>query len=93
MDDCVVLRPSQAMYQNTSQKKVYAAAKNIFGANVRRFRKERSLSQEDLALKIDADQAYISRIEAGQLNPTLESLAEIAYALDVSLHKLMKPIK
>jgi len=88
MDDCVTLRPSQAMYQNTSKLSVHKAAKAEFGRNVKRVRRDAGFSQEALALKIDADQAYISRIEAGRLNPTLESISEIANALKVPISKL-----
>jgi len=34
-------------------------------------------------MRINADQAYISRIEAGQMNVTLESIEQIATALGV----------
>lgn len=78
------------MYQDTSKEDVHQAAKNRFGRNVKRVRKAQSLSQEALALKIDADQAYISRIEAGRFNPTLESVAEVASALDVPVSELFK---
>jgi len=47
-----------------------------------------SLSQEELGLRINADQAYISRLERGLLNPTLESLVEISEALDVQVQNL-----
>lgn len=88
MDDGAALRPSQAMYNNTSNDRIYASAKSIFGGNVKRVRRLNKLSQEELGLKINADQAYISRIESGTLNPTIESLAEIAHALNISLAEL-----
>ena len=69
---------------------MHQAAKERFGGKVRRVRKSQSLSQEALALKIDADQAYISRIEAGRLNPTLESIAEMAHAFQVPISELFK---
>ena len=90
MDDYLAYGPSQAMYQDTSKSDVYAAAKTLFGENVKRVRKQSGMSQEALALKIDADQAYISRIEAGQLNPTIESIAEIAQALNVKISELFQ---
>ena len=90
MDDGLALLPSQVMYQDTSNDEVYAAAKTLFGRNVRRVRKLRNLSQEELGLRISADQAYISRIEAGSLNPTIESIAEIGNALNVQVSELFK---
>ena len=63
-------------------------ANQRFGNQVKRYRKGSALSQEELAMRMDADQAYISRLEAGQLNPTLETIAEIAQALDVAIIEL-----
>jgi len=90
MVDGVALRSSQVMYQDTSKDEIYVSAKSIFGGNVRRVRKSQNLSQEELGLKINADQAYISRIEASVLNPTIESIAEIAAALNVSIEELFR---
>ncbi|MEP1230774.1 MAG: helix-turn-helix transcriptional regulator [Litorimonas sp.] len=88
MDDGSTLRPSQVMYRDTPKDGIYSAAKSTFGGHVKRVRKSKKLSQEELGLKINADQAYISRIEAGSLNPTIESIAEIAQALNVKISEL-----
>ncbi len=64
--------------------------KKLFGANVKRYREKVALSQEQLGMRIDADQAYISRLESGQLNPTLETIEQIAKALNVSTAELLK---
>jgi DNA-binding XRE family transcriptional regulator len=69
-------------------RKAHGDAKTLFGKNVRLHRHAIKLSQEALALKIGADQAYISRIEAGKLNPTLETIAEIAKALDIDIKQV-----
>jgi len=59
------------------------------GKNVRLRREAMSLSQEQLGLRIEADQAYISRLERGILNPTVESLVEIAFALEIDVNRLL----
>ena len=64
--------------------------KKRFGRAVKAARVERGLSQEELAMRIDADQAYISRVEAGQVNVTLETADQIANALEVDLSELVK---
>ena len=66
----------------------FADVKSVLGDNLKRYRKQAELSQEELGHKIDADQAYISRLEAGQLNPTLESISELATALGVTVENL-----
>ena len=56
-----------------------------------RRRMELKLSQEELAAKIGTGQAAISRLERGEANPTLASLADVAKALDADLHITLKP--
>ncbi len=66
--------------------------KKRFGLAVREHRKRLGLSQEELAMRIGADQAYVSRIEAGQMNVTLETVELIAGALDIDVvDALQKP--
>jgi transcriptional regulator with XRE-family HTH domain len=52
---------------------------------------ELKMSQEELAAKVGTGQAAISRLESGNANPTLASLAEIAEALDAELRIELKP--
>ncbi|MEL6818211.1 MAG: helix-turn-helix transcriptional regulator [Pseudomonadota bacterium] len=63
--------------------------KERFGRAVKAARVEKGLSQEELAMRIDADQAYVSRIEAGRMNVTLETAEQIADALEVELEMLL----
>lgn len=56
-----------------------------------RRRMELKMSQEDLAAKVGTGQAAVSRLESGNANPTLASLAEIAKALDADLRIELRP--
>lgn len=51
---------------------------------IRRFRKEHGMSQEALADKAGLDRTYISGVERGVRNITLESLDQIIRALEVN---------
>ncbi|MGV2978323.1 helix-turn-helix domain-containing protein [Roseibium alexandrii] len=62
--------------------------KKRFGLAVREQRKTLNVSQEELAMRIGADQAYVSRIEAGQMNVTLETVEQVADALGVDVAAL-----
>lgn len=75
---------------NEEFSKSHAAVKELLGDNLKRYRKLIGLSQEQLGHKIDADQAYVSRLEAGQLNPTIETISELASALGVSVEELFE---
>lgn len=63
--------------------------KKRFGLAVREKRNQLNVSQEELAMRIGADQGYVSRIESGQMNVTLETLEQIARALDVDPAELI----
>lgn len=49
-------------------------------------------SQETLAFEAHVDRTYISAIERGIANPSIETLANICYALNVTLPELFEPL-
>ena len=57
--------------------------RQVLGANVRRLRTAKGLSQGELAADAALFQALISEIENGLANPELETLGRIALALGV----------
>lgn len=63
---------------------------HILGSNVRRLRRKMDLSQEEFGLKFGIDRTYVSGIERGVRNPTLEVVAKLAKALDVEPFELLK---
>lgn len=65
--------------------------RRLVGRNVRRFRQERGLTQEQFAELSGFSQQYISDLERGQRNPTVVSLYELAVALSVTPAELVTP--
>jgi DNA-binding XRE family transcriptional regulator len=61
----------------------------ILGKNVRRLRKQKGLTQEQLAFEAEIDLTYIGGIERGKRNPSLLVMSRIADALSVPLPKLL----
>ncbi|BCH21606.1 hypothetical protein MesoLjLb_13910 [Mesorhizobium sp. L-8-3] len=61
----------------------------VFGLNVQRLRRERKLSQEQLSFVSGRTRAYISSVEAGRRNATLDTLEILAKALDVEPQDLI----
>ena len=59
------------------------------GKRVEKIRKEKGLSQAQLANMIDKDQQSIQRLEAGNINPSYYYLHEVARGLGVSLIELL----
>lgn len=64
------------------------ALRRVIGANVRRLRTTRGLTQEQLAELIDSDQPYVSEIEGGLVNLTADILQSLALALGVTPREL-----
>lgn len=59
-----------------------------FGLRIRELRHNRSISQEELAIKSNLHRTYISDIERGARNVSLDNIYKIAIALDVTLKDL-----
>lgn len=59
-----------------------------FGERVRFLRKQKGLSQEQLAFKADLHRTYIGMIERAERNITLINIEKIANALDIEIDKL-----
>jgi transcriptional regulator with XRE-family HTH domain len=57
---------------------------NAFGEVLRDYRTKARISQENLALKSDLDRTYISLLERGLRQPTLETLFRLASVLEVA---------
>lgn len=56
----------------------------LVGENIRFVRKEKGLTQEELAERINLQQAYIGGVERGERNISMLTLQKIAIGLEVS---------
>ncbi len=55
------------------------------GNRVKTLRNDKGLSQVELARRIDFDRTYLSRVESGKQNMTVETLLKICDGLDVTI--------
>ncbi len=62
-------------------------------ANIRRIRRRRTLTQEDLAELAELEPRTIQHLETGKANPTIGLVATVAAALGVSAATLLRPAK
>ena len=62
------------------------------GMNIRKYRKQRKLSQEQLAEKAGLSTNYIGMLERGEKTPSLETFLKIANILDVSADMLLADV-
>ncbi len=65
--------------------------RKLIGDNCARIRKERGITQEELAVRSGLSQQYLSDLERGKRNPTIVTIYEISQALEVSHTKLVEP--
>jgi transcriptional regulator with XRE-family HTH domain len=62
--------------------------KKLIGKQIKTLRQARGMSQEGLAEKIPMNAKYLSGIERGRANPTLDTLTRLADALKVGVPEL-----
>jgi len=60
-------------------------AQELVALNIRRLRVQRDISQESLAVDADIDRTYVSRLERGLENPTVNVLERLAQALEAEI--------
>ena len=62
--------------------------KTLFGINLKRFRKEKHLSQDQLSEKVDISVKHLSKIERGLTFVSADLLEKISNNLEVSIARL-----
>ena len=60
-----------------------------FGENLKKVRTKTSISQEKLAELAGLHRTYVSSVERGERNVSLETIEKLASALDVTMAELM----
>lgn len=63
----------------------------LVARNLRKFRVERGISQENLAVDAGIDRTYVSRLERGLENPTVAVLERLAHALTIEIPAFFAP--
>lgn len=63
--------------------------KNVFAHNMRKYRKQQMLSQEEFADLCGLHRTYISSIERCKRNVSIENVGKIATALNIPAYKLL----
>ncbi|OGG13320.1 transcriptional regulator [Candidatus Gottesmanbacteria bacterium RIFCSPHIGHO2_01_FULL_39_10] len=64
--------------------------RELFGKNIRKYRKLQNISQEELAFRSNLHRTYISDIERGQRNVSLDNIDKLAKALNIKITKLLE---
>ncbi len=60
------------------------------GQNIKRFREELKMSQQELAIKIRVGTATIDKYESGVQTPDTQTILKISTVLDIPVSELMQ---
>lgn len=66
------------------------SARVTFGQNVRRVRRLKEMSQEELAFRADISRTYLSEVERGERNISVDNMDALAQALEMELPDLLR---
>ena len=64
---------------------------SFIGTNIRRFRKNRKWTQEELAKRADISRIALIHIESGKAVPTLDTLSALAKVFEISIVTVLSP--
>lgn len=65
----------------------------VFGENFKRARVAAGLTQREIEVLTGIRQHYVSQIESGKQNPTLDTLSALAQAVGSDVRTLLKPAR
>jgi HTH-type transcriptional regulator, competence development regulator len=78
--------------QQDSTNEEPRAELTAFGTVLRRYRKQRELTQEQVSWSSGVDRKFISRIELGQREPGLGTILKLVAALGVDFTEFMSAV-
>lgn len=81
----------ELMLEAMEKPQVAQTPRQIFGMNLRRARRLKDVSQEELAFRADLSRTYVSEVERGVRNVSIDNMGQLAEALGVPLKDLVDP--
>ncbi|WP_279611969.1 helix-turn-helix domain-containing protein [Raoultibacter timonensis] len=66
--------------------------RKAIGARIRFLREQNGLTQVTFANMVNVERAYLSKIESGERNPSIDMLERIAGGFDMSLSEFLEGI-
>ncbi|MEO8512279.1 MAG: helix-turn-helix transcriptional regulator [Ignavibacteria bacterium] len=76
--------------KNTYSEKDRKFLKKL-GENIKKYRLQKDISQEELAYQADLDRTYISGIERGERNISVITLKKITNVIGFEILEVLKP--
>ncbi len=83
--------PEEAAAETTSERFANQMTVENIGQRIRQLRESRGMTQSQLQSRSKVSRSYLSRIESGQMTPSLGTLEKISEALNVGLNRFFIP--
>jgi transcriptional regulator with XRE-family HTH domain len=83
--------PEEAIVEATPERFANQETVENIGQRIRQLRESRSMTQSQLQSRSKVSRSYLSRIESGQMTPSLGTLEKISEALNVGLNRFFIP--
>lgn len=64
--------------------------RRILSNNIKNLRTQKKLSREELSLILGVDNSYISKLEKGKINITIDKIEMLANYFDTEVYLLLK---
>ena len=64
--------------------------RNTIAKNIQKFRVSKNLKKEELSVILGFDNSYISKLEKGNINITIDKLDKIAKYFEIDIKELFK---
>ncbi len=64
--------------------------KKILAKNIKKLRRQKGITQEDLSFELELDGSYIGKIENAKINITIDKIIKIADYFKVDVYKLFQ---
>jgi transcriptional regulator with XRE-family HTH domain len=74
------------------RRKVVCLPRDTLAQNLRRLRNAKGISQEELADLSGLHRTYVGSVERSERNISIDNIAKLATALDVSISKLLEGV-
>src|SRR5277367_6054955 len=86
-----LIPPPEPLEETTSEKFANRETVENIGQRIRQLRESRAMTQSQLQSRSKVSRSYLSRIESGQMTPSLGTLEKISEALNVGLNRFFIP--
>ena len=76
--------------QNLNNWNMSQEIRKILAGNIEKLRLSKKITKEELSLILGVDNSYISKLEKGKINITIDKIEQLANYFEIEVWKLLK---